>query len=137
MRPLRISTRGLAAIIFVVFLVIAIAAIAIDRLDRSCYDIFPRFDTHAVRTTEARELLQRSHDDPIAPPSYAIKVVGISGRTATMVVSDPVSIGDGEYARVWERVYANHHGGKVVCVHLRLIWKGGSVIQDAPVYPTL
>lgn len=137
MHPLRIPSRGLAAIIFVVLLVIAIVAIAIGRLDRWCYDIFPRSDTPAVRTGEARELLHLSHDDPMAPPSYAIKVVGISGRTATMVVSDPVYKGDGRYAQVWERVYASHHGGKIVCVHLRLVWKGGSVIQDAPVYPSL
>lgn len=137
MRRLPISNAALALMTFVVLVVIAIGGIAIDRLDRSCYDIFQRFDTRTVRAAEARELLHRSHDDPMVPPSYAVKVASISGRTATMVVSDPVSVGDGEYARIWERVYANHHGGKIVCVHLRLIWKGGSVIQVAPIYPWL
>lgn len=127
------TSRNRRLIVFAVIIIaIVLVAGALESLNRSCYDIFPSFDSPRTLSLEASELLARAR---ASGPSYPIKVSRIVGRTATLIVSQPIYEGDNEYAEDWQQIYARHHGGQIVCVHLDVHWKSGGVMQYFPVGP--
>lgn len=124
-------------VVLAIISVVIIMAIVLDSLNKSCYEILPSFDSAYTRSSEAAELLTKTRNDINGPSSYPIRVLRIAGRTATLMVSQPIYVGDLQFAQDWQQVYADHHGGGTVCVHLRAVWKSGSVTQDFPVGPPL
>ena len=132
-RVLLIALGLVAAVV----LAAAVARAIFVALDSSCNDPFGSSDPPSVTSVEARELVVASRDAPTAPASTPLKVLRIKGRTAEMMVSRPLSASDDEYARVWQQIYAKHHGGRIVCVHLQLFWNGGDVRQYYSVGPFL
>lgn len=131
----------------VVLGVVAVVALAVAAravyytVDGSCSDPFHSSDPPSVTSVEGRELLTATRaamqNDPLAPSSWPLKVIGIKGRTASLSILQPLYVGDNGYARVWQQVYAKNHGGRIVCVHLHLFWKGGNVLQYFSVGPPL
>lgn len=138
------SSKKTAGIVLgaVAAIALAVAARAVYySLEGSCSDPFHSSDPPSVTTVESHDLLAATRaamqNDPLAPSSWPLKVIGIKGRTASLSVLQPLYVGDNRYARVWQQVYAKSHGGRIVCVHLHLFWKGGDVLQYFSVGPPL
>jgi hypothetical protein len=105
----------------------------------SCYNGFGSIDAATTTRAEAALFFQKAaslyndqRDDAmrIAPMRRPLKAE-VSGRIATLWVSGPMYAGDFRYAQLWQQVYQRYHAGSR-CVHLRLVWKKGGIVQQFP-----
>jgi hypothetical protein len=101
-------------------------------------DVAPSPDSASVVVAESNDLLSRAKiiygyykggKDKSPRP---LRVVQISRNRASLLVAGPVTGLDLRYAAVWYDVYAAHHAGKKICVHMTLIWSSGTFSQDYP-----
>lgn len=123
----------------VISLLIVALYFGIRLLDASCVSVFAHADPPAttraevallmseVRTLYDQQKYNSSRDAPLPMP---VKV-NVSGRLASLWISGPVYAGDFRYAQLWHEIYSRYHSGSP-CVHLRLIWKNGGIVQHFP-----
>lgn len=86
----------------------------------------------ALLLREASALFQAQRydvgpDQPLQKPMKA----DVSGRLATLWIAGPMYAGDLRYAQLWQQVYRRYHRG-ARCVHLRLTWDNGTILQEFP-----
>lgn len=107
-------------------------------LQASCFDGWPAASpptTHAEAALllhEATALYQEQRYDAVrSQPLQKPMRADVSGHVATLWVAGSMYAGDFQYAQLWQGVYQRYHRGSR-CVHLRLTWKKGSILQQFP-----
>ncbi|HEY4439941.1 MAG TPA: hypothetical protein VGN14_05765 [Candidatus Elarobacter sp.] len=121
-------------------LVVAAAALGFVLASQSCTDVFPVHEAPEVLRVEAEEFQQAASTAfaehvgdtgmAVGPLSRPIRVVSITGKTATLQVAREIDPGNREYAAVWRDVYRRHHQDRNACVHLRLAWDAKTITQQ-------
>ena len=106
-----------------------------------CMDVLPVHETQALVRGEsveferaAMELYEqdRGATGQIAGPlARPVRVVAISGKTATLALDKAMYAGNRLYAGAWRDIYRAHHGGgPETCVTVKLIWDSKSMVQQ-------
>jgi hypothetical protein len=100
-------------------------------------------DPPSVVASESRDLIRRvraMYEERKGQPDWMprpLRVVAITGNAATLSLAGPINRNslDLRYAAEWQHVYADHHGGEIICVDLHAVWSSGDEHQHYPVNP--
>ena len=99
-------------------------------------------DTPQVVASESRDLIARAtviyQQSKIqgARPPRPFRIIRIERNRATLSIAGPTNSLDLRYAAEWQQVYAAHHNGQIICVHMNLVWASGNFDQDYPLHPS-
>src|ERR1700730_10164000 len=94
----------------------------------SCAQDYAPPDSASVVAAESKDLLSRAkiicgyYKGAENKTPRPLRVLQISGNSASLLIAGPVTGLDLRYAAVWHDVYAAHHDGKAICVHMTLVW---------------
>lgn len=106
----------------------------------ACTDLLPIRETEGVLRLEASEFQRAASGEyeqnrgatgqPFGPLARPVRVLAISGKTATLAIEKRMDIANRAYAAAWRDVYRRHHGGADSCVRVRLVWDSTSDTQQ-------
>jgi len=122
----------------IVKLGLSVATLLIHMSSCSCPLDFAPPDSASVVAAESKDLLSRAkiiygyYKGAENKTPRPLRVLEISRNSAFLSIAGPVTGLDLRYAAAWYDVYAAHHGGKKICVHMNLIWSSVTFSQDYP-----
>lgn len=103
-------------------------------------DLFPVHEAEAVVRLETSEFqraaaaeYEQNHGATgqlVGPLARPVRVIAISGKTATLAIEHGMDTMNRAYAAAWRDVYKRHHGGTDSCVRVRLVWDSKTYTQQ-------
>jgi hypothetical protein len=83
-----------------------------------------RLETSEFQRAAAAEYEQNrgATGQVVGPLARPVRVIAVSGKTATLVIEHGMDPANRVYAVAWRDVYRSHHDGTDSCVRVRLVW---------------
>jgi hypothetical protein len=117
----------------------------------TCLSLLPVQESAKLQTREAKELMPALNatyangitvgptpEQKVLGLSRPLRVISVSGKTATVLLAGSSSEANFEYPEAWQSVWAHNHGIPIVgppgpCVIMHETWNGGGfTTKDRP-----